>query len=312
MNSGSKHEDGGFFAKLKSGLSKTRQEITSKIDKLLASFGKVDEDLLEDLEEILITSDVGAETAGRIIERLRERIKNDRFTEADAVRKALREDLLNVLGDSSSALEVSTTPSVIVVLGVNGTGKTTSIAKLAYRLKGEGKRVLLAAGDTFRAAAGEQLEIWADRAGVDIVRNREGSDPASVIFDAIQSVKSHKYDLLICDTAGRLHTKKNLMEELKKIFRVIERELPASDKEVLLVLDAGAGQNAVSQAMTFSEAVGITGIVITKLDGTAKGGVIFSIRDKLDIPVKFIGLGEGLEDLREFKPEEFVKALFES
>lgn len=312
MNSGSKHEDGGFFAKLKSGLSKTRQEITSKIDKLLASFGKFDEDLLDELEEILITSDVGAETAGRIIERLRERIKNERFIEADAVRNALCEDLLSVLGDSSSALELSTVPSVIVVLGVNGTGKTTSIAKLAYRLKGEGRKVLLAAGDTFRAAAGEQLEIWADRAGVDIVRNREGSDPASVIFDAIQSVKSHKYDLLICDTAGRLHTKKNLMEELKKIFRVIERELPAADKEVLLVLDAGAGQNAVSQAMTFSEAVGITGIVITKLDGTAKGGVIFSIRDKLDIPVKFIGLGEGLEDLREFRPEEFVKALFES
>ncbi len=312
MNNQNKNGDIGFFAKLKSGLSKTRQGITLKIDRLLASFGKVDEELFEELEEVLITSDVGVETATKIIARLRERARTDRITEPSAIRTALQEDLLQILGDKPTGLELSTAPSVIVVLGVNGTGKTTSIAKLANMLKNQGKNVLLAAGDTFRAAAGDQLEIWANRAGVDIVRNAEGSDPASVIFDAIQSVKSHKYDVLICDTAGRIHTKKNLMEELKKIFRVIDRELPGADKEILLVLDAGAGQNAVSQAITFSEAVGITGIVITKLDGTAKGGVIFSIRAQLDIPVKFIGLGEGIDDLREFNPKEFVNALFES
>ena len=310
MADNNKIEKGSFFGKLFSGLAKTRQGITARIDKVLASLGKIDEELFDELEEILITSDINLEVTEKLMNNLRERIKAERITEPRAIREVLHNELLSLLGDNPPGLELSSKPAVIIVLGVNGTGKTTSIAKIANLLKSQGNKVLLAAGDTFRAAAGDQLEIWADRAGVDIVRNIEGSDPAAVIFDAIQSAKSRKYDVLICDTAGRLHTKKNLMEELKKIFRIVDRELPDSSKEVLLVLDAGAGQNAVSQAITFSEAVGITGIVLTKLDGTAKGGVIFSIRAQLDVPVKFIGVGEGIDDLRYFEPKDFIKALF--
>ncbi|MDD4494308.1 MAG: signal recognition particle-docking protein FtsY [Eubacteriales bacterium] len=310
MADNNKTEKGSFFGKLFSGLAKTRQGITARIDKVFASLGKIDENLFDELEEVLITSDINLEVTEKIMNKLRERIKAERITDPKDIREVLHDELLSLLGDNPPGLHLSSKPAVIIVLGVNGTGKTTSIAKIANLLKTQGNKVLLAAGDTFRAAAGDQLEIWADRAGVDIVRNTEGSDPAAVIFDAIQSAKSRKYDVLICDTAGRLHTKKNLMEELKKIFRIVDRELPDSSKEVLLVLDAGAGQNAVSQAITFSEAVGITGIVLTKLDGTAKGGVIFSIRAQLDVPVKFIGVGEGIDDLRYFEPKDFIKALF--
>lgn len=306
-----KHSQESIWNRIRTGLEKTRHNISERIDKVLSSFGIVNEELFESLEEILFTSDIGAKVTSDIMRALRERTKKEKLTHPDEIREVIIGELLNVLGEKPAELDLPCKPAVILVVGVNGTGKTTSIAKLAHYLKSKGKSVLLAAGDTFRAAAGEQLEIWARKADVGIVRNTEGADPASVIFDAAQSAKAHRYDVLICDTAGRLHTKKNLTEELKKISRVIERELPFSSRETILVLDAGAGQNAVSQAEAFSEAIDLTGIILTKMDGTAKGGVIFAIKSQLDIPIKFIGIGESLDDLKEFDPEVFVRALFD-
>lgn len=299
-----------FFNKLKNGLKKTRDNITKRIDNLLVSFGKIDEELFEELEQILITSDIGVETSLRIIEELKTRVKKDKITDALQVKNVLKEELLNIVGEVQPIMKLDTKPSVIVVLGVNGVGKTTSIGKICHLLKQQGKRVLMAAADTFRAAAIDQLEIWAERAGVDIIKHTEGSDPSAVVYDAIAAAKARDFDVIVCDTAGRLHTKKNLMEELKKIFRIIKRELPDADIETLLVLDATTGQNAVSQAKSFTEASGVTGLVLTKLDGTAKGGVVVSIKSELGLPVKFIGVGEQIDDLQPFNPVEFVDALF--
>lgn len=300
----------GLFDRLKNGLTKTRGAITTRIDQMLAGFGKVDEELFEELEEILITSDVGMDTTLRIVNELRERVKRERIADAAGVRRAIREEIAEILDSEAGALKLNTKPSVIVIIGVNGVGKTTSIGKLAYMLKGQGRQVVVAAADTFRAAAIEQLEIWTERAGVPIIKHEKGSDPAAVIFDAIASVKARGSDVLIIDTAGRLHTKKNLMEELRKIFRIIKRELPEADIETLLVLDATTGQNAVAQAKVFTEVGGLTGLVLTKLDGTAKGGIIISIMSELKVPVKFVGVGEQLDDLQPFQPESFVEALF--
>lgn len=299
-----------LFEKLKNGLKKTRESITQKIDQLLVSMGKIDEELFEELEEILITSDVGVETTLKIIGDLKQRVKNEKVTDPKQVKELLKEEIAGILDSGDAGLKLDTKPSVIVVVGVNGVGKTTSIGKICNLLKMQGKKVVVAAGDTFRAAAIDQLEIWANRAGVDIIKHTEGSDPSAVIFDAIQAAKARGFDVVVCDTAGRLHTKKNLMEELKKIFRVINRELPGADIETLLVLDATTGQNAVSQAKTFAEATGVTGLVLTKLDGTAKGGIIVSIKSELDIPVKFIGVGEKIDDLQPFDAKSFADALF--
>jgi fused signal recognition particle receptor len=262
------------------------------------------------LEEILITSDVGVDTTMRIIEDLKASIKREKVTNAMEVKRLLKEEIANLMGSDKASLKLDTKPSVIVVIGVNGVGKTTSIGKICHVLKQQGKRVLMAAGDTFRAAAIDQLEIWAKRAGVDIIRHTEGADPSAVIYDAITSAKARNFDVIVCDTAGRLHTKKNLMEELKKIFRIIQRELPGADIETLLVLDATTGQNAVAQAKNFTEAAGVSGLVLTKLDGTAKGGIVVSIKSELNIPVKFIGVGEQIDDLQPFDPNDFVEALF--
>ena len=300
----------GFFDRLKDGLQKTRKSITEKIDQVLVSFGKVDDDLFDELEEILITSDLGIETTMKVIEDLKRKVKEGRVIDPLQVKGLLKEELSEILSKGGNEMTLNTSPAVIIVIGVNGVGKTTSIGKIANLYKQQGKKVLLAAGDTFRAAAIDQLEIWADRVGVDIIAQKEGSDPAAVVFDAVQAAKSRKVDLLIIDTAGRLHTKKNLMEELKKVSRVLERELPGADKETLLVLDATTGQNAVTQAKTFSETSDITGIVLTKLDGTAKGGIVVAIKSELDIPVKLIGVGEQLDDLQRFDAQEFVEALF--
>lgn len=301
----------GFFDRLKEGLQKTRKGITEKIDQVLVSFGKIDEELFDELEEILITSDVGIETTSRIISDIKKKVKENKVTDPRAVKGLLKDELVQILSDRESDLDIHTTPAVIVVIGVNGVGKTTSIGKIANLLKQNGKKVILAAGDTFRAAAIDQLEIWSNRVGVDVIKQSEGSDPAAVIYDAIQAAKARKADVLICDTAGRLHTKKNLMEELKKVSRVIDRELPNASRETLLVLDATTGQNAISQAKTFSEVAGISGIVLTKLDGTAKGGIVIAIKSELEIPVKLIGVGEKMEDLQKFDSREFVDALFE-
>ncbi|HEX9058796.1 MAG TPA: signal recognition particle-docking protein FtsY [Clostridia bacterium] len=300
----------GFFDKLKEGLLKTRKGITEKIDQVLVSFGKIDEELFEELEEILISSDIGIDTTLKMIEDIKKKVKERKITNPGEIRQLIKEELISILDEDYSELNTSSSPSVIVVIGVNGVGKTTSIGKIAHNLKRSGKKVILAAGDTFRAAAIDQLEIWATRAGVDIITQKEGSDPAAVIYDAVQAAKSRKADVLICDTAGRLHTKKNLMEELKKVSRVIDRELPGANRETLLVLDATTGQNAISQAKTFSEVADITGIVLTKLDGTAKGGIVVAIKSELKIPVKLIGVGEKMEDLQKFDPKEFVEALF--
>ncbi|WP_265443614.1 signal recognition particle-docking protein FtsY [Acetivibrio straminisolvens] len=300
----------GFFDKLKEGLRKTKNTITERIDKVLVSFGKIDEELFEELEEILITSDVGIDTSMKIIENLKTRVKETRTTDPAKVKELLKEELAKILSQGESELKLDTTPSVILVVGVNGVGKTTSIGKIANLLKSKGKKVILAAGDTFRAAAIDQLEIWANRVGVELIKQAEGSDPAAVIYDAVQAVKARKADVLICDTAGRLHTKKNLMEELKKVFRIIDRELPGVSREVLLVLDATTGQNAISQAKTFSEVTDVTGIVLTKLDGTAKGGIIIAVASELNIPVKLIGVGEQIDDLQRFDAREFAEALF--
>lgn len=300
----------GFFDKLKEGLQKTRKSITEKIDQVLVSFGKVDEELFDELEEILITSDLGIDTTMKVIEDLKTKVRERKIIDAMKVKDLLREELQEILAEGGNELKLDSKPAVIIVIGVNGVGKTTSIGKIANLYKQQGKKVLLAAGDTFRAAAIDQLEIWADRVGVDIIAQKEGSDPAAVIYDAVQAAKSRKADLLICDTAGRLHTKKNLMEELKKVSRVLDRELPGADRETLLVLDATTGQNAISQAKTFSETADITGIVLTKLDGTAKGGIVVAIKSELDIPVKLIGVGEQMDDLQKFDANEFVEALF--
>lgn len=300
----------GFFEKLRQGLSKTKNAVQDQISSLFKSFRRVDEELLEELEEILICADVGVASTEEIISALREKIKDEHIGDTEGAYAALKEILLDSLG-SQSPLSLTTAPSVILVIGVNGVGKTTSIAKIAAKLKSEGKSVLLAAGDTFRAGAIEQLGVWADRIGVDLIKHTEGSDPAAVVFDAVSAAASRKSDVLIVDTAGRLHNKKNLMNELEKINRVIDRSLPGCDRETLLVLDATTGQNAVIQAKEFKNAADITGLVLTKLDGTAKGGIIFSIKKELGIPVKFIGVGEQVDDMQPFDPGEFIKALLD-
>ena len=298
-----------FWGRLKSGLSKTRNALFSPVDNLLKAFAKVDEDLLEELEEILISADVGFTATEEIMDELRERIKDGRLKEKEQVMDSLREIMTDMIGDSEP-LHLDTTPSVLLVIGVNGAGKTTSIGKISKRLRLQGKKVVVAAADTFRAAAIDQLAVWCERAQVDMVKQSEGSDPAAVVFDAIAAAKKKQADVLIIDTAGRLQNKKNLMNELAKIDRVIDRELPGAARETLLVLDATTGQNAVSQAKEFSNAAKITGITLNKLDGTAKGGIVISIKRELGIPVKFIGVGEKIDDMQEFDAEDFVKALF--
>lgn len=300
----------GLFKKIKEGLKKTRDSVVSQIDSMLKSFTKIDEELFEELTELLVMGDVGIQTAEQITDELRVKVKKEGIKDPKEITQLLQEVVADMLrGDEE--LKITTKPSIILVIGVNGVGKTTTIGKLANNLKKQGKSVLLAAADTFRAAAIEQLEIWADRSGCDIVKQNEGSDPAAVIYDAISAAKARNTDVIICDTAGRLHNKKYLMDELAKIGRVIDRELPDADKEYLLVLDATTGQNAVNQAEQFSKATGITGIVLTKLDGTAKGGVVLAIKNGLGIPVKYIGVGEQIDDLQEFVPEDFAKALFD-
>jgi fused signal recognition particle receptor len=298
-----------FFSKLKDGLFKTRKNITDKINDVLLSFKSVDEDLFEELEEILITSDVGVETTMRILDNLRLKVKQQNVKDPMQIKGLLKQEMIEILGEHTAPIGTHS-PEVILIIGVNGVGKTTSIGKISSKLKKSGKKVLIAAADTFRAAAIDQLEVWGKRAGVDVIKHQEGSDPAAVIFDAISAAKSRKIDVLICDTAGRLHNKKNLMEELRKIFKVIDREYPEAHKEVMLVLDATTGQNAIAQAKVFKEVANITGIILTKLDGTAKGGIVIGIKSELDIPVKLIGVGEKVNDLQEFIPEDFVNALF--
>ena len=299
----------GFFDKLKNGLSKTKNSFDEKINNVFSNFRKVDEELLEELEEALIMSDVGAQTSTKIISNLRDRIKKEKIENEEDVRNALREEIKAILDEVDNGLKLETHPSVILVVGVNGVGKTTSIGKIANRLKQDGKKVVIAAADTFRAAAVEQLEIWANRAGCDIVKKEEGTDPASVVFDAIQITKQKNADVLICDTAGRLHNKKYLMDELVKIKKVIDKELPETSKEVLMVLDATTGQNAISQVKAFKETVDINGLILTKLDGTAKGGVVVGIVAENQMPVKFVGVGEQIDDMEIFNSTDFVNAL---
>ena len=299
----------GFFDKLKIGLGKTKSSLSDKMNDVFSNFRKVDEDLLEELEEILIMSDIGVETSTKIISNLRDRVKKEKLSDENDVKQALKEEIKNILDEQENGLDLSKKPTVILVVGVNGVGKTTSIGKIANRIKKEGKEVIIAAADTFRAAAVEQVEIWAKRSGSKIVKRDEGTDPASVVFEAIQELKKDNADVLICDTAGRLHNKKYLMDELLKIKKVIDKELPDAKKEVLLVLDATTGQNAISQVKAFKETVDITGLVLTKLDGTAKGGVVIGIVAENKIPVKFIGVGEQIDDMEIFNSEEFVNAI---
>ena len=301
----------GFFDKLKSGLGKTRTAISEQVNNVFKAFVKVDEELFENLEEALIMADLGVETSVFIIEELRDRVKSKRIEDAEAVKEELKDVISEILCSTDTSMKLDTKPSVILVIGVNGVGKTTSIGKLATFYKNQGRKVMLAAADTFRAAAIDQLDIWANRAGCEIIKHQENSDPAAVIFDACNAAKARGADLLICDTAGRLHNKKNLMAELEKISRVIDRELPGCDKEILLVLDATTGQNAVSQAQLFGEVAKISGIILTKLDGTAKGGIVVAISKEKEIPVKFVGVGEQVDDLQVFNAPEFAKALFE-
>ena len=300
----------GFFEKLKEGLKKTKEAVFKQVTSLFSRYTVIDDDLYEELEEILITSDVGVGTTEQILESLQEAVRRDKIKEPEDARLALMKILAEMIGEGEP-LNLSTSPAVVLVIGVNGVGKTTSIAKIANLLKKDGKKVILAAADTFRAAAIDQIAVWADRVGVELVRHDEGSDPASVVYDAISAAKSRHADVLIVDTAGRLQNKKNLMDELAKINRVISRELPDAARETLLILDATTGQNAVIQASEFKNAADITGLVLTKLDGTAKGGIVFSIKRELDIPVKFIGVGEQMEDLQVFHADEFVRAMFE-
>ena len=298
-----------FFYKLKNGLNKTKTSFDEKMNDIFINFRKVDEELLEELEEALIMSDVGANTSSAIIENLRDRVKKENIKDEEGVKKALRKEIQEILDKTDHSLNLETKPSVILVVGVNGVGKTTSIGKIANRLKQDGKKVVVAAADTFRAAAVEQLEVWANRAGCDIVKREEGVDPASVVYDAIKITKEKNADVLICDTAGRLHNKKYLMDELVKIKKVIDKELPEASEEILMVLDATTGQNAISQVQAFKETVDITGIILTKLDGTAKGGAVIGIVNENEVPVKFIGVGEQIDDMEIFNSEDFVKAL---
>lgn len=299
----------GFFSKIKEGLKKTRDSFSKSVESMLNSFTVIDESLFEQLEELLVMGDVGVHTAESICDSLRKQVKANGVTDPNTIYDILQNTVADMLRGGEE-LNISTKPSVILVIGVNGVGKTTTIGKIAAMLKRSGKKVILGAADTFRAAAIEQLEVWAQRAGVDLIKQEEGSDPASVVFDSIAAAKARNADVVICDTAGRLHNKKNLMDELAKINRIIDRELPGADKEVLLVLDATTGQNAVNQAREFKNAAGITGIVLTKLDGTARGGVILAVREDLDLPVKFIGVGEQIDDLQPFNAEDFAAALF--
>ena len=301
----------GFFDKLKNGLTKTRESIAKQVNNVFSVFVKVDDELFENLEEALIMADIGVETSTYIIEKLRDNVKHKHITDGNLVKEELKSIISEILSALDTTVNTSTTPSVILVIGVNGVGKTTSIGKIASHYKSMGKKVLLAAADTFRAAAIDQLDIWAQRSGCDIIKHQENSDPAAVVFDACTAAKARGADILICDTAGRLHNKKNLMAELAKINRVIERELPDSARETLLVLDATTGQNAVSQSKLFSEAADITGIILTQLDGTAKGGIVISIAKEQNVPVKFVGVGEGIDDLQEFNSDDFAKAIFE-
>lgn len=300
----------GFFSKIKSGLKKTRENIISGVENVLKSFTTIDEELYEELEEALIMADIGVETSVEIIERLRERVKTERVHDVSEVKGLIISVISDMLSEDKDEL-VLASPAVILVIGVNGVGKTTTIGKLANHYKKQGKTVMLAAADTFRAAAIDQLEIWGERNGVSVVKHQENSDPGAVVFDAVKSAKAKNTDILICDTAGRLHNKKNLMDELAKIFRIISREFPEAQQEVFLVLDATTGQNALQQAKLFKEAANITGLVLTKLDGTAKGGIIIAIKNELKLPVRFIGVGEGIEDLQPFDEDSFARALFE-
>ena len=300
----------GFFEKLKAGLKKTKDSMMGKIERLLNSFTKIDEDLFEELEETLITSDIGVVTAEKICDELRSRVKAQGITDPLEVKDVLKQIIAEMLGEEVP-LDLSTTPSVILVIGVNGVGKTTTIGKLSYQLHNEGKKVIVAAADTFRAAAIDQLEVWTQRAGVDIIKHNEGSDPASVVFDALAAAKARRADVVICDTAGRLHNKKNLMQELQKISRIVHQQAEGCALEVLLALDATTGQNAVNQARQFNEVADITGIILTKLDGTAKGGIIISITDDLKVPVKLVTVGEKIDDIQPFNTHDFVEALFE-
>ena len=303
-------EKKGFFARLKEGLDKTRKNILGGVDTVLGSFTKIDEDLFEELEEALIMADMGVQTTMDIVENLRQRVKKERATDPAVIKDMLIDEIAAILQDGVEEEENLPSPTVMLVIGVNGVGKTTTIGKLSHNFKNEGKSVLLAAADTFRAAAIDQLEVWGQRAGIEVIKHEENADPAAVVFDAVHAARNRKTDLLICDTAGRLHNKKNLMEELRKISRVIEREYPAAHKETYLVLDATTGQNALQQAKVFMEVADITGIILTKLDGTAKGGIVVAIKSELKIPVRYIGVGEGIEDLQKFHAEDFAKALF--
>lgn len=299
-----------LFDRLKQGLTKAKQGITDRVDEVLKSYTKVDEELLEDLEEVLITADVGVNTTMEIMEKLEDAIRSKKITDPQDVREELKLIVEEILSKDDTKLDASHSPTIILMVGVNGVGKTTTIGKLAYRYKKEGKKVLLAAGDTFRAAAIDQLEVWANRCNVDLIKHQEGADPGAVIFDAIKASKARGVDVLICDTAGRLHNKSNLMNELGKVFKIVDREYPEAKKEVLLVVDATTGQNAVSQAKSFKQVCDITGLVLTKLDGTAKGGVILAVKSEVDVAVKLIGVGEQMEDLQDFDSKSFVDALF--
>ncbi|MBU3142108.1 signal recognition particle-docking protein FtsY [Clostridium sp. CF012] len=300
----------GFFDKLKDGLTKTRNSITEKVSEVLNLAITIDDDLYEELEEILITADIGVETSIYVIDKLKKKVKENKIKDPTEIRPCLKEVLIDILGNDENLIEPKDLPKVLLIIGVNGVGKTTSIGKIAIRLKVEKYKVLIAAADTFRAAAIDQLEVWSNRAGVELIKQKEGSDPAAVVFDAVQAAKARKVDVLICDTAGRLHNKKNLMDELSKINRVIKREYSEANMETLLVLDATTGQNGVEQAKQFMAICPIDGIILTKLDGTAKGGVVISIKNQLNIPVKYIGIGEGIDDLQEFNSRDFVEALF--
>ena len=300
----------GFFDKIKAGLTKTRNAMANTVGSVFSGFSEIDDDFYDELEECLILADLGVETSTKAVEQLRQRVREQRIRDTEGARVALREVLTEMLNVGSSRLNLSTKPSVVLVIGVNGVGKTTTIGKLSAQLKAEGKKVLLCAADTFRAAAADQLEIWSQRSGVQIVRQAEGADPASVVFDAVSAARARGSDVIICDTAGRLHNKQNLMNELNKISRILDRELPDASKEVLLVLDGTTGQNGLIQAKEFSKIAGVTGLAVTKLDGTAKGGIVIAVADTLGIPVKYVGVGEGIDDLMPFEAESFVSALF--
>lgn len=300
----------GFFDKLKEKLTKTKQTIVDKIEAIVPANRKIDDSTVEEIEEILISSDVGVKATEQIIETLRKRVKEGALKDYDGLKNLLKDELNKILGDASE-LYLKSKPSVILIVGVNGVGKTTTIGKLGYKFKQEGKSVVFAAADTFRAAATEQIEIWANRVGADIIKHKSGADPAAVAYDALEHAKAKNKDIVIVDTAGRLHTKYPLMEELKKINRVMKKSIPDAPHETLLIIDATTGQNAIRQAVLFNEAVGLTGVVVTKLDGTAKGGIIFAVKKEIGIPIKFIGIGEGVDDLKEFNPREFVDALFD-